>query len=128
LTIAANIGDVGILEFDSAFPDSLVGITPTDHVTSQFLCLYLLGQKSEMDRLAPRGTQKNINIRFLEPWPVPVPPPKEQMTIQMWLQAVNCKLEGEERRKQALEILVATLVHNLITGEIRLPGFPSGKA
>lgn len=58
LTIAANIGDTGILEFDSAFPDSLVGIGPRDSIDTTFLAYYLQTQKREMDRLAPRGTYK----------------------------------------------------------------------
>jgi type I restriction enzyme S subunit len=53
LTIAANIGDTGILDFDSAFPDSLVGITPRDCLSNEYLALYLRTQKDEMDRLAP---------------------------------------------------------------------------
>lgn len=32
LAIAANIGITAILDFDSAFPDSIVGITPKNNV------------------------------------------------------------------------------------------------
>lgn len=74
ITIAANIGYTGILEFDSAFPDSLIGITPLAGIDNEYLNYYLITQQSEMDRKAPQGTQKNINIQFLSPWNVIVPP------------------------------------------------------
>jgi type I restriction enzyme M protein len=41
MSIASSIGEVGILDFDSCFPDSIVAITPiTDRVTSDFLYWY----------------------------------------------------------------------------------------
>jgi len=120
ITIAANIGYVGILEFDSAFPDSLIGITPASSVDNVFLAYYLQTQQSKMDRLAPRGTQKNINIQFLKPWPIPKPPLVEQREIARILQAVDRKIEAEENRKQALDDLFKTLLHNLMTAKIRV--------
>ena len=37
ITIAANIGFTGILKFDSACPDSLIGITPSERANTRFL-------------------------------------------------------------------------------------------
>jgi Type I restriction modification DNA specificity domain len=120
LTIAANIGDTGILDFDSAFPDSLVGIIPRGCLSNEYLALYLRTQKDEMDRLAPRGTQKNINIRFLEPWPVPIPPPTEQAEITKCLLATERKLKAEAHRRESLGELFKTLLHHLMTGKLRV--------
>ncbi len=120
LTIAANIGHTGILAFDSAFPDSLVGITPKAPIDAMFLEHYLRTQKDEMDRLAPRGTQKNINIQFLKPWPVAKPPLTEQEEIVRILSSVNTKITAEENRKETLKILFKSLLHNLMTGKVRV--------
>jgi type I restriction enzyme S subunit len=120
LTIAANIGDSAILEFDSAFPDSLVGITPAPDVSNEYLAYYLQTQKHEMDRLAPRGTQKNINIRFLEPWPVVVPPAEEQKSIASSLSAIDSKIEKETHRREALDGLFHSLLHHLMSGKVRV--------
>ena len=60
ITIAANIGYTGILEFDSAAPDSLIGLTVGGTLRADFLNFYLRTQQPEMDRMAPKGTQKNI--------------------------------------------------------------------
>ena len=87
ITIAANIGFTGILEFDSAFPDSLIGITPSILILNEYLNYYLSTQQKEMDEIAPRGTQKNINIEFLMPWPAILPSIAEQKEIALSLRA-----------------------------------------
>jgi len=120
ITIAANIGYTGILEFDSAFPDSLIGITPYDGILNEFLNYYLMTQQAEMDRLAPRGTQKNINIRFLAPWPTPVPPLGEQERVRDILAAVDHKIEAEEKQRAALDALFRSLLQQLMTGRLRV--------
>ena len=120
LTIAANIGDTAILEFDSAFPDSLVGITPNSDMDSAFLEYYLRTQKPEMDRLAPKGTQKNINIQFLKPWPVPKPSLDEQKTIARHLHTLDDKLEIASKKHVALKFLFSSMLHLLMTGQVRV--------
>jgi type I restriction enzyme, S subunit len=73
-----------------------------------------------MDRLAPRGTQKNINIQFLKPWPVRLPPMKEQADIVECLSAVDTKLLNVGKKKKALSDLFRTLLHQLMTAQIRV--------
>jgi type I restriction enzyme, S subunit len=118
ITIAANIGFTGILDFDSAFPDSLIGITPNEAILPEFLNYYLVTQQPEMDRKAPRGTQKNINIEFLKPWPVVVPPLEEQATIAEVLLACDVKLEGLHRETSLLEELFLAMSEELMNGRL----------
>jgi len=120
ITIAANIGYSAILDFDSAFPDSLIGITPDKGINKEFLNYYLMTQQEKMDREAARGTQKNINIQFLKPWPVPLLPLKEQREIAEILQTVDQKIEIEKKKKALYEELFKTMLNKLMTGEIRL--------
>ncbi len=61
ITIAANIGYTGVLQFDMACPDSLIGIGCREEVDKYFLNYYLSTQQKRMDYLAPEGAQKNIN-------------------------------------------------------------------
>jgi len=119
ITIAANIGYSGILEFDSACPDSLIAITPQSNLDVNFLEYFLQTQQSEMDRMAPKGTQKNINIQFLSPWPVPTPSLPEQREIVEILDAIDRKIELHKKKKALLEELFTSLLHKLMTGEIR---------
>ncbi len=117
ITIAANIGFTGILEFDSACPDSLIGITPNENVYTEFLNYYLSTQQPEMDRLAPKGTQKNINIQFLKPWPVPLPLFEEQREIAEAFSATHRKTRVATQKRSQLQDLFRTLLHELMTAK-----------
>lgn len=120
ITIAANIGFTGILEFDSASPDSLIGISPYENVQTEFLNYYLITQQPMMDRLAPKGTQKNINIQFLKPWPVPLPPVEEQREIAEAFSAADRKIRLATHKRTQLQDLFRTLLHELMTAKIRV--------
>jgi type I restriction enzyme, S subunit len=120
ITIAANIGYTGILQFDSACPDSLVAITPTEIIATEFLEYWLQTQQADMDRAAPKGTQKNINIQFLLPWPVVVPSLDEQRDIVAILDAIDRKIDLHKRKRAVLDELFKALLHKLMTGEIRV--------
>ncbi|MDA8120171.1 MAG: restriction endonuclease subunit S, partial [Gammaproteobacteria bacterium] len=117
ITIAANIGFSGILEMDAACPDSLVAISPSDELNNRFLHYYLQTQQSRMDSEAPKGTQKNINIQFLSPWPVPIPTLNEQRDIVAILDAIDRKIDLHRKKRVTLEELFKTLLHKLMTGE-----------
>lgn len=120
ITIAANIGFTGILEFDSACPDSLIGITPNENLHTEFLNYYLITQQPEMDRLAPKGTQKNINIQFLKPWPVPLPSFEEQTEIAEAFAATDRKIRLTTQKRTQLQELFRTLLHQLMTANTRV--------
>ncbi|GIV65547.1 MAG: type I restriction-modification enzyme, S subunit [Bellilinea sp.] len=53
---------------------------------------------------------------------IPLPPLAEQRAIARILQAVDEKIRAEEARKEALEALFKTLLHDLMTARQRLPG------
>lgn len=133
ITIAANIGYTGILQFESACPDSLIAITPIEEIETRFLEYYLQTQRFEMDRSAPKGTQKNINIQFLNRWPVSLPCLDEQREIVDVLDAIDRKIDLHKRKRAVLDDLFRALLHKLMTGEIRvadldLPALVEGTA
>jgi len=74
ITISANIGDTAILEFDSCFPDSLIGLTPiTGKTIAEYVEYALRLYQKDLTRDASQGTQKNINYDFLKPLLIPIP-------------------------------------------------------
>jgi type I restriction enzyme, S subunit len=123
ITIAANIGYTGILQFASACPDSLVAIEPKQNMDTRFLEYFLQTQQSEMDRRAPKGTQKNINIQFLNPWSVPVPTLDEQKEIVTILEAADCKIDLHQKRRTALYQLFNVLLLKLMSGTAHVKDF-----
>src|ERR1700730_10123086 len=120
VTIAANIGYVAELGFDAAFPDSLIAITPrNDGVFSGWLRCYLTTQQSLMDERAPRGTQKNINIEFLRPWPVYVPAVVEQERLVHAFEAFRRLDDAIAAKSLAIDSLFQTMLGELFAGSSR---------
>lgn len=82
LTIAANIADVGILDFDACFPDSVVGFNAFKPIASNKYFLYMLmAYKAILDNMATRSAQKNINLETIASLAYPLPPLAEQKRI-----------------------------------------------
>lgn len=65
--------------------------------------------------------KQGINIPILTALPIPLPPLDEQREIARLLQVVDEKIRAEEGRKEALEALFKTLLHDLMTAQRRLP-------
>jgi len=51
---------------------------------------------------------------------IPLPPLKEQQKIAQILQSIDQRIEKEEKYKNALQNLFKSLLHNLMTGKIRV--------
>ena len=62
MTIAANIGDVAVLDFEGCFPDSVVGFVPRSGVERDYLYYVFRSMKPELLREAPVNTQGNLNV------------------------------------------------------------------
>lgn len=120
ITIAANIGETAITAYPVAFPDSLVGITPTG-VDGRFLEYFLRTQKATLQRFAPESAQKNINLEDLRPMFVPIPSANEQAAIAEQLGAV------EEHIDSLRALLVDTQTFKDATAEELLSGWAGAR-
>jgi type I restriction enzyme S subunit len=82
ITIAANIADSGILEFDACFPDSVVGFIPSIHFeNARYFEYFVRTAKSGLGEFAPSTAQKNINLGILSAVHIPIPPLAEMSRI-----------------------------------------------
>lgn len=68
-----------------------------------------------------KTTIPNLSQSRLAAFPIPLAPLPEQRQIAEILQAVDRKIEAEENRKTALEELLKSLLHELMTAKRRLP-------
>ncbi len=122
LTIAANVGDVAILEFNACFPDSVVGFYPFDSTDSDYLYYLLFAMKHEMLKTAVLSTQLNLNIERVSTIHVSIPPIEEQNRIAERLDALTGKhreieshiLDGVNCLKEYRTALISAAV----TGQI----------
>ncbi len=74
ITIAANIAHTAILTFPACFPDSIVGFISSPHVTPEYICQCLSLMQTYLEKIAPQGAQKNINLSILNQLKIPLPP------------------------------------------------------
>ena len=94
ITIAANIGDVAILDFDACFPDSVVGFTPyTKGVVSEYVYYMLQAFKPILDARSTKVAQKNLNVEKLSNIWFPLPPTEEQKKITIKLDECLTQLQ-----------------------------------
>ena len=122
-TIAANIGDVGIAQFEAACPDSLVAISPNPSIDKCWLLYELSRRKTDFENLASPGVQLNINLEKLRPYLLPVPTLPEQRAIAAALSDIDTLLAKlDELIAKKRNIKQATM-QQLLTGQTRLPGF-----
>lgn len=106
ITIAANIAKTGVLEFDSCFPDSMVGFLPGDQIKTEYVQAWLGFLRPMLETRAPQAAQKNINLGILRGLPVPIPPLNLQKSFEQRCQDI---FSIQAQQALALEKAEATL-------------------
>ncbi len=122
-TIAANIGDVGIADFEAACPDSIVGIIPRGKNSQEWLLYELASRQEEFELLASPGAQLNLNLEKLRPFLIPVPTVKEQAAIANALSDTDALLSELEKLIAKKQAIKTATMQQLLTGRTRLPQF-----
>jgi len=114
-------------ERDFVFASYLIRVvTDGERLCPQYLNDLLNWDPSQvrLKALASRGvSQSNISASKLRNLEVPLPPTSEQCHIADVLSAVVHKIETEEKRKAALKELFRTMLHLLMTGQVRVRSF-----
>ena len=122
MTIAANIGDVAVLNFEACFPDSIVGFVPTNKVERDFLYYLFRAMKSEFLREAPVNTQGNLNVERIGSKKIPLPSVDEQVTIVRHLAEVSAHIDASMELAHRQVSLVGEyrtrLIADVVTGQI----------
>jgi type I restriction enzyme S subunit len=103
ITIAANIGDTGLLKMEGCFTDSVAGLIPKTEVIPVFLELIMRGKKEYLNKVATTGAQKNINKEILRDVNVLLPSLPEQQRIADCLNSVDNLVTSEIEKLEALK-------------------------
>ena len=124
MSIAANIGDVAILDFEACFPDSMVGMIPGPKTNLDYLFYLMRAMKGIMLRSAVLSTQLNLNYVRIGTNFAAFPPKSEQEAIAEYLDAKEQEvLSIREMHNQQIETLTAyhkSLIHECVTGQRRV--------
>ena len=123
ITIAANIAETAILDFDSCFPDSIIGLQVDESKATVDFTYYALQYLKENLKLLGKGSaQDNINLGTFENEYFPFPKIEEQKKIVQELDKLSeqtKQLEKHYKQKlKNLEELKKSILQKAFSGEL----------
>lgn len=127
ITIAANIGDTGILTYPACFPDSIVGFQPYEGVSDvRFVKYYFDIYKKHMESISMGATQNNLSIKKLESIKFLFPDLETQEKIADILSNYDRLIENNNRRIEILEKTAEEIYKEWFV-RMRFPGHENTK-
>jgi len=119
-----TLGHCAVLRIEATISQHLayISVNPM-RADPSFLRGYLETQYGFLRQIASGGgsTKGALTCSFLRELPIPLPPTvEEQSDLAAILNTIDHKIGLHKRKKAVLQALFATLVNNLMTGEIRV--------
>ena len=112
ITIAANIAETSILDYEMCFPDSIVGFNAFQEKCSEVFMHYIFTYiRSSIQTRIQGSIQDNINIEYLTGLKFKIPENQERQRIESLLFALDAKIEVNNKINQELEAM-AKLVYD----------------
>ncbi|MFO7579162.1 MAG: restriction endonuclease subunit S [Nitrosomonas halophila] len=123
ITIAANIAETGILDFDACFPDSIIGLVVDEAKASSAYVEFLLQSVRSILKAKGKGSaQDNINLATFENEKFPFPSLEMQLAIAGSLQEIRSAVRQLEfiyqQKLNALAELKQSLLQKAFSGEL----------
>lgn len=122
-TLAANVGDAAILDFDSYFPDSVMAIIPNKNINNVYLYYILSVMKTEFLKVAIVNTQMNLNVERVGNVYIPITfNDSEQREIVNYLDLKCTEIDGaitdKKQQLETIEQYKKSLIYEYVTGKI----------
>jgi len=124
LTLAAHVGNVAILSFESCFPDSILAIKPYPGVDSVYFYYILSAMKEEFKKNTMINTQSNLNIERVGNLKIPITfDEKEQKEIVLFLdqacEEIDSVIAGKRTLITKIKQYKKTVLYEYVTGKKR---------
>ena len=120
ITIAANIAELAILNFDACFPDSVLGFIPNERLADLDFVYYTLTHfQRELKHIGEGSVQDNINLGTFEDIVFPIPSLLEQKSIASVLSSLDDKIDLLHRENATLEKMAETLFRQWFVEEAK---------
>ena len=124
ITIAANIGDIALLDFDCCFPDSIIGINANKKTSNEYLYYVVNSLKQNILKYAKINTQLNINEETIKPVKIPLPPKHIQKEILERIDVLsnqsNKIISNFRKEIEILEEYKKILINDCVTGKMKV--------
>jgi type I restriction enzyme S subunit len=119
------IGKVGVVDSEIAATNQQINavIVDSSKISNWFLAYAVMRESNLLESRARKTTVPILHKTNFERIPIPLPPLDEQREIARMLQAVDAKIAAEQARRAALEEVFKTLLHQLMTGKVRVKSF-----
>lgn len=123
ITIAANIAETGVLDFDACFPDSVIGVVVDECKTSSKYLEYMLHTvKADLKAKGKGSAQDNINLGTFENERFPFPDLESQARAVRQLDDLSSEVRRLEDlcslKLTALDKLKKSLLDQAFTGAL----------
>ena len=123
ITIAANIAETGILDFDSCFPDSVIGVVVNPEVTTIPYVEFLLQSFKAILQAKGKGSaQANINMGTFEKLKFPFPSIDKQNEIVNSLNEIMISVQKLEviyqKKLSSIDELKKSILQKAFSGEL----------
>lgn len=123
ITIAANIAEVAILDFDSCFPDSIIGLVVNpEYADSEYVYYMLLFTQALLKSKGKGNAQDNINLGTFEALKFPFPPLEVQREMAEKLRKISYEVESLDnlykQKIQLIKELKKSILHKAINGKL----------
>ena len=119
LSVRAPVGDLNVAVERCGIGRGLASISAGDDVDPWFLYFVLRYRRSALERLGTGSTFASVSRTAINQLGIPFPTKAEQTEIASTLLAVEKRIETHRRKLSLLEQLFRTLLHDLMTGQIR---------
>ncbi|MCS7204059.1 MAG: restriction endonuclease subunit S, partial [Leptospiraceae bacterium] len=122
IQVSGNPGTPCILGIDACIHDGFAALIDLDRtkINDEFIFYYFDYSKSLYKQLAFGAIFQNLQTYSISKFLIPIPPLPEQKVIAHILQTIDDKIQKEEAKKKALENLFKSMLHNLMSGKIRV--------
>jgi type I restriction enzyme, S subunit len=119
-----HVGKTAYFDLDGEFTHSsfILRIRPTDEVTGKYLFYYLnfLREAGYFVKSQTFSVNAKFNKSAINRLPMYLPGDDERIEIVTTLDAVTRKIEALEQKRRLLEDLFRTLLHQLMTAQVRV--------
>jgi type I restriction enzyme S subunit len=118
-----TLGHCAVLNTEATISQHIAYVqTDTERVEPRFIRGYLEAQYNYLRQVAAGGgsTKGALTCAFLKDLPIPLPLLDEQHEIVAILDALDRKIALHRQKRAVLEELFQSLLHKLMTGEIRV--------
>ncbi len=117
LSVRAPVGAINIANIDYCIGRGLASLSMENNLFLFYLLDYF---KPSIEKEGTGSTFKAISKPNLKNIRVFLPSSMEQEQISLILSSIDEKIESEENKKEAIEQLFMSLLHNLMTGKVRV--------